>query len=129
MYHTIRKIFLALFCTFAVGNVFAEVGYIKHTIINNTPNEYYIGLRQQFFYPIEGCQGVVAPHETKVCEGPYDVAKYATFIMTAIFADTSENNLQRGVSNYNLNQSLAMTWTLNLDGKGALKVLLAVTDL
>lgn len=57
---------------FWVGTALAEdVGYIKHQFINNTPNECYVSVRQQYSYPIETCLGTVASKETKLCDGSF----------------------------------------------------------
>jgi hypothetical protein len=113
--------FLFLLFTSVVG--FADVGYIKHKIINNTPHELYVGIRQQFSYPIDSCLGVVSPNTTKECDGMFEMG-YPNFMIEIIKNTPTREELKAfaNFKNYVQNQSFLVDWSVDLDEAETLKV-------
>ncbi len=116
----LKKLLATLIALLATSASFANIGYVKYQIINNTPDDYYVTLRQQFMYPIEACQGVVAPNSTKECDGKLELG-YSTFYLHAIKELTRESKfeLKRNIAE---TQNVLMTFTLDMDKDNSLRV-------
>ncbi|MCR9192148.1 MAG: hypothetical protein NXI01_05745 [Gammaproteobacteria bacterium] len=100
----------------------ANTGYAKHRIINNTPNEYAVFMRQHFSYPLEGCQGVIAPHATKECDGKIDLGD-SKFFIHAIQESSMDARWETNVPLYQIqSQNLLIVWTMFLDEKNDLEI-------
>lgn len=106
--------------------VFAEEqsGYIKHILINNTPKECYVSVRQQYAYPIDACLGPVVPKMTKSCDGSFEL-RQPIFFFDAI-CDGVKQKLEISkmvfLKNTYKSQSMEVTWKLGLDAKKKLKI-------
>lgn len=113
---------LGLFLMMISTTGFADTGYIQHKIINNTPYELYVGVRQQFQYPIQSCLGPIASGAVKECEGSFD-KKSSSFVVELIKSTSPAEEL-RGTASLKtaLYQNVFLTWTLKLDDKKELSV-------
>lgn len=111
---------LILFLTTSVSH--ANEGFIKHKIINNTPHELYVGIRQQFSYPIDSCLGVIPSNTTKECDGVFEMG-YPNFMIEIIKNTPTREELKvfANFKNYVQNQSFLVDWTLDLDDAETLK--------
>ena len=100
----------------------AATGYIKHTINNQTPFELYVGIRQQFSFPIDSCLGVIAPNSIKECNGEFEVG-YPNFMIEIIKNTPTREELRSfaNFKNYVQNPSFVVDWTVELDGSSTLK--------
>ncbi len=108
-----KKIGLVLLLASLSSVGFANSGYIHHKIVNTTPYELYVGVRQQFQYPIDGCLGPIASGATKECDGQFEKVD-AKFIIELV---NKNNEELRGSIPIKTSQAQNMffTWTLTLD--------------
>lgn len=93
-----------------------EVGYIKHRLINQTPNECYMSVRQQYSYPIDTCLGPVAASEAKTCDGSFEPHQ-PNFLFYAICNGTRqrlEMDKMVFLRNTYKSESIEVTWTVNM---------------
>lgn len=93
-----------------------DVGYIKHKFINNTANECYVSVHQQYSYPIDTCLGPVASTETKICDGAF-APHQPNFLFYAICNGTSQHlEMDKMVFLRNTYKSASMEviWTINM---------------
>ncbi len=102
---------------------FGMQGFIKHQIINRTSNELYFGIRQQFFYPLDGCFGIINPNSEKECEGEFENG-YFNFMMEVIKNTVTREELRTfaNFKNYVQNSAFMVTWIIDLDNSNNLKI-------
>ena len=93
-----------------------EVGYIKHQFINNTANECYVSVHQQYTYPIDSCLGTVAANGTKTCDGAFEPHQPNFFIYAICNGATQHLELNKMVflKNTYKNQNIEVVWTLEI---------------
>jgi hypothetical protein len=118
-----RLLFLVLVFFKNTSFVYAYEGYIKHKIINKTPYELYVGVRQQFSYPIETCQGIIVGNSEKECEGAFEIG-YSNFMIEIIKSSVTREELKAfaNFKNYSQNPSFMVSWIINLDESDNIKV-------
>ncbi len=102
--------------------IYAAEGYVKHKIINDTPYELFVGVRQQFSYPIISCLGIVEPNSEKECDGAFELG-YANFMIEVIKNSVVREELRAfaNFKNYVQNPSFNVIWTLSLDDSDNIK--------
>jgi hypothetical protein len=118
-----RFLFLTLVFFKNIASVYAYEGYIKHKIVNKTPYELYVGVRQQFSYPIETCQGIIISNSEKECEGVFEIG-YSNFMIEIIKNSVTREELKAfaNFKNYIQNPSFMVNWTIDLDESDNIKV-------
>ncbi|MBP6919265.1 MAG: hypothetical protein KBB94_10165 [Legionellaceae bacterium] len=102
------------------GSVLAgEVGYIKHQFINNTSNECYVSVHQQYSYPIDACLGTVAAKETKICDGAFEPHQPNFFIYAICNGSAQRLELNKMVflRNTYKSQNIEVIWTIDMAKK------------
>lgn len=94
----------------------ADVGYITHRFVNNTANECYISVRQQYSYPIDTCLGPVAGNANKTCDGSF-APHQPNFLFMAICNGTpqrQELNKLVFLKNTYKSQTIEVVWTVDM---------------
>lgn len=106
-----------------ISSTYAFEGFIKHKIINKTPYELYVGIRQQFSYPIDSCQGIVSSNSEKECEGLFEIG-YSNFMIEVVKSSVTREELRAfaNFKQYTQNQCFLVSWTLDLDQSENIKV-------
>ena len=116
--------FLRFFIVFHLFSLaWANQGYIKHQIINHTSSELYVGIRQQFFYPLDGCFGIIDANSEKECSGDFEIG-YANFMMEVIKNTVIREELRSfaNFKNYVQNPAFMVTWIIDFDSSNNLKI-------
>ncbi|PJD93548.1 MAG: hypothetical protein CK424_01735 [Legionella sp.] len=116
----LKKLLTTFLFTLSTSASFANIGYVKYQIINNTPNDYYVTLRQQFMNPLETCQGMIAANSTKECDGKLNLG-HTVFYIHAIRELAKENRSEFETS-INNTQNALITWTLDLNKEERLNI-------
>jgi hypothetical protein len=119
----LNKFILIVLISICMHNVsYATEGYIKHKIINDTPYELFVGVRQQFSYPIFSCLGTIDAHAEKECDGPFEIG-YSNFMIEVIKNSAVREELRAfaNFKNYVQNPSFNVVWTLSLDDSDNIK--------
>ena len=119
----LKKCILVALISMLMHNLtYATEGYIKHKIINDTPYELFVGVRQQFAYPIFSCLGAIDAHSEKECDGAFEIG-YANFMIEVIKNSVVREELRAfaNFKNYVQNPSFNVVWTLSLDDSDNIK--------
>lgn len=128
MKHYNLKVQIGFFLLALSSASFSDTGTVHHKIINNTPYELYVGVRQQFQYPLESCLGPIASGETKECEGPFEKVD-AKFAVELIKKSNPAEELRGTVSvKSSMYQNMLLTWTLMLDKQNDLDALVKIEN-
>ena len=128
MNHYKLKAQLGIFLFAFSSASFADTSIVHHKITNNTPYELYVGVRQQFQYPLESCLGPIASGETKECDGPFEKVD-AKFVVELIKKNNPAEELRGTVSvKASTYQNMLLTWTLKLDKQNDLDVLVKIEN-
>lgn len=96
-----------------------ELGYIKHQFINQTGNECYINVHQQYSYPIEACLGTVAAGDTKTCDGTFEPHQPNFYFYAVCNGSTQhlEDDKMIFLKNTYKSQNIEVIWTLEIRKK------------
>lgn len=123
MYDKIIHFLLILFLLALSDIACAKIDYLKHTFINDTPNEYYVIIRQKNLYPIDSCLGTIAPHSIKTCEGS-SISTEPHFFLTLINKNVQPDfdEVDGDVFVLTHDRQTLITWNLKLDNNNKLKI-------
>ena len=116
--------FLRFFIIYMMlSTAIASQGFIKHQIINHTSSDLYVGIRQQFFFPIDSCLGVVYANTEKECSGDFEIG-YSNFMIEIIKNTVTREELRSfsNFKNYVQNSAFMVTWIIDQDSSNNLKI-------